>query len=294
MAYTVLVPVDDTTWTPGFISYLDQFATNEDCGFVLLRVIPDLTGIGSMDREQHLLEAEGLLEECAKQLAISRDRIWFNIEMGKPETVIPHRAMIERADLIVMTTHARKGISRILEGSVAESVMRIAPCPTLLCHTDVEPHPQLSDSRPLRVLVPLDNTRESAQILDAVIGLIPASNREIILYHALKGSSESDASGGGVEQEKAFIETCKQRLEHAGYRTRTVTTPCHSATSDIITKISELNVDMAAMATHGRSGLSRLLFGSVAESIMKHSNVPLLTVSTAPTLEATYQERYIG
>lgn len=294
MTYTILVPVEDTTWSSGFISHLNQLSTLENSEFVLLRVLPDLTGVIGMDIEQRLLEAEGMLDDCARHLDIPVDRIRFNIEMGKPDVVITQRAIIERADLVAMTTHARAGVSRILDGSVAESVMRVAPCPVLLCHIDVALHPEINDQRKLRVMVPVGSKHESADVLDAVIRLVPTENREIILYHSFTGTSEADNSGNSTDVEKAFIEQCRQQLVENGYQVVDIISSFKNPASDIAKKAREMDIDLVAMATQGKSGLSRLLFGSVAESILHNSACPLLTVSTAPAHEAEYRERYIG
>ena len=50
---------------------------------------------------------------------------------GIPHLQIPHTAKLKRADLIVMGTHGRSGLSRLFLGSVAERVIRLAPCPVL-------------------------------------------------------------------------------------------------------------------------------------------------------------------
>ena len=294
MAYTILVPVENTTWNSGFISHLNNLAKRDDSGFVLLRVLPDLTGVNAMEIDQRLLEAETMLDNCAKQLDISNDRIWFNLEMGDPETVITQRAIIEKVDLIAMTTHARAGMSRMLDGSVAESVMRVAPCPTLLFHTDTAPHPELENGQVMRILVPIDTNRESSYILESITQLVPAKHCEIILYHSFTGTSEADNSGISIKTEKTIIELCKQRFKQHGYKVSKIVSSFKSPASDIIKTIHEQQIDLIAMGTHGRSGLSRLLFGSVAESVLHHSACPLLVVSTSPTQEFEYKERYIG
>lgn len=60
------------------------------------------------------------------------------IKSGDPRDVINETAKELGADLIVMTTHGRRGVSRVLLGSVAESVMRTAPCPVLTLKQHVE------------------------------------------------------------------------------------------------------------------------------------------------------------
>ncbi|MGA8640822.1 MAG: universal stress protein [Candidatus Binatus sp.] len=57
-------------------------------------------------------------------------------EMGEPGNVIPDIAAKLPADLIVMVTHGRRGLARLIEGSIAEKVLRNAPCPVLAVRQD--------------------------------------------------------------------------------------------------------------------------------------------------------------
>ena len=56
--------------------------------------------------------------------------------MGEPGNVIPDIAAKLPADLIVMVTHGRRGLARLIEGSIAEKVLRNAPCPVLAVRQD--------------------------------------------------------------------------------------------------------------------------------------------------------------
>jgi nucleotide-binding universal stress UspA family protein len=58
--------------------------------------------------------------------------------MGDPATEIVRVAEEEKAELIVLGTHGRTGLSRILMGSVAEAVVRHAPCPVLIYRQDAD------------------------------------------------------------------------------------------------------------------------------------------------------------
>jgi nucleotide-binding universal stress UspA family protein len=74
---------------------------------------------GALDRAKEKLEQEGL--------TVSRF-----LRVGVPHEEIAALAQEEKSDLIVMTTHGRRGISHLLLGSVAERVIRTAPCPVLV------------------------------------------------------------------------------------------------------------------------------------------------------------------
>jgi nucleotide-binding universal stress UspA family protein len=72
--------------------------------------------------------------EALEKLAERRAHVQFGpgtVEVGDPRDTIVNTAQSLRADLIVMGTHGRRGLSRAMMGSVAEDVMRHAPCPVL-------------------------------------------------------------------------------------------------------------------------------------------------------------------
>jgi universal stress protein A len=61
------------------------------------------------------------------------------LEVGDPRTQIEEQARALGADLIVMGTHGRRGVKRLVLGSVAESVLRAAPCPVLVVREEAQP-----------------------------------------------------------------------------------------------------------------------------------------------------------
>jgi universal stress protein A len=95
--------------------YLDE-------GFVPARtgLLEDLQRQASLDLAQVLLEAQGAKVEISRQVVV-----------GIPYRTIVEVAAAEKVDLIVMATHGRTGLSHLVMGSVAERVVRTAPCPVL-------------------------------------------------------------------------------------------------------------------------------------------------------------------
>src|SRR6266511_5710538 len=91
-------------------------------GFVPARtgLLEDLQRQASLDLAQVLLEAQGATVEIRRQVVV-----------GIPYRTIVEVAAAEKVDLIVMATHGRTGLSHLVMGSVAERVVRTAPCPVL-------------------------------------------------------------------------------------------------------------------------------------------------------------------
>lgn len=291
MNATVLIPVEADTWTGAFVAELRHLLGASGNRAVLLHVVPDLTEIHPGDARRLLAEAQELLNACAGQLGLPQDRVRLEIQMGNPKTVIPQQAILAQAQLVAMTTHARKGIGRLIEGSIAEHVMRVCHCPTLLVHLESALRDPGKAGR--RVLVPIDISIDSSEIVDTLGGLLDPTGTEIVIYHDHLGASETDPVDHTTRAYR-FIVTQRQRLLAAGFKVTMASAAFTSPAADIAKKIRELDVDMVAMTTHGSTGLSRLVFGSVTESVLHHSDCPLLAVSRSPTHDLTYREEYLG
>jgi nucleotide-binding universal stress UspA family protein len=136
---TILVPTDFSEHAEAALAYAAGLAGPLDATIHLLHVIA-LTATGmpelgvvysSMDVEAATLAAQRKLDELAARY---RDRVALGptrVEIGDARLAIDQVAELLGADLIVMGTHGRSGLRRMLMGSVAESVVRTAPCPVL-------------------------------------------------------------------------------------------------------------------------------------------------------------------
>ena len=148
-----------------------------------------------------------------------------------------------------------------------------------------------------RILMPLDGSKMGEAALSYVNGLIlrlaPGETVEITLFHAITLVRHSvHYQGGGVmsipfredeldkfkEEAQAYLERVSKGLQHDK-----VTLVCKVAVNEnpaeaIIAAEKEVDADLVAMATHGRSGISRYTIGSVAEKVMRGGGVPVLMV----------------
>ena len=82
-------------------------------------------------REQLIEEAQRQLNDTAKRASAAKLTITTEALVGRPVAAIVRTAKARNADLIVMGTHGRSGVAHALLGSVAERVVRSAPCPVL-------------------------------------------------------------------------------------------------------------------------------------------------------------------
>lgn len=141
----ILVPVDFSTVSMQALEYAIDFAQPLDAEIVVLFVVEqfyyatpaDLYGPSvnvGMIAEEHQRAGRAQLEQLSKQLAKRKVRARTVMLTGTPYQGIVSAAKRVKADLIVMATHGRTGLTRMLIGSTAERVVRTAACPVLTVH----------------------------------------------------------------------------------------------------------------------------------------------------------------
>ncbi len=104
----------------------------------LLHVLPEAaTGMGSIGYEKEMEARKSKME--AFQKVIPGDVLYFSLyHQGRPAEIIEQVCKEKDIDLVVMTTEGRRGMSRILEGSITEEVVRVAPCPVFVLHQNTK------------------------------------------------------------------------------------------------------------------------------------------------------------
>ena len=139
-----------------------------------------------------------------------------------------------------------------------------------------------------RMLVPLDGSVSAEAILPFAEQVAGPLDAEIVLFRVLEPPSpiELVASAGVVSPDtftlrdmeaKRYLSEIERRLSKKGLRVRTRVT-FGSPAEEILAAAQSTSADLIAMATRGRSGLGRALFGSVAESVLRSSPVPVLLI----------------
>ncbi len=185
--------------------------------------------------------------------------------------------------LIALSTHGRSGLDRLLHGSVAEEVLRHAGCPVLTAN----PHalPPLEPTRPVRferILVPTDGSDRSRDILPAVREWARALDLEVTVMHVLHSRY------GDVDPEAIAAEFAEP-LRRSGLRVKTLAESGEPAERILRVAAAE-RFDLIALTTHGRTGLARLLYGSVTEEVLRSGACPVLVVrATAGVVHAAAQ-----
>jgi len=141
-----------------------------------------------------------------------------------------------------------------------------------------------------RVLVPLDGSRVAEAILPFIEQIAGPLDMEVLLVRVVPltsmdvvGMAKEAQAGAPILKEldaQGYLEPLVASLKAKGVRAGARVRIGDPAT-EIVAAAKEINADLIAMTTHGRSGLGRLLFGSVAEAVLRGSPIPVFLLRTS-------------
>ena len=299
----ILCPVDLSELSLRPLAYAGTLARWYDARLTALHVVPTFDPIevrdGALFDPVHVVQPiprEAVLEALrgvVETAGLAAGRVTLAAEAGNTATAIVEQAVATRADLLVMGTHGRSGFDRFLLGSVAEKVIRKAPCPVLT----VPPHA----SRPATgsvdeaidtILCPIDFSPSAAQAVGFALDLARQAGASVTFLHAIEWLAEEEprvegrfdvpefrqhlASGAG-EHMKAVI----AQETRPGDRTAHVVVSGR-AYREILRIASETPADLIVMGAQGRGGAGLTLFGSTTQQVVRQATCPVLTVRAAP------------
>ena len=136
-----------------------------------------------------------------------------------------------------------------------------------------------------RVLIPLDGSRLAEGILPFILQIAGPLDLEVVLVsvmqpiapQAIEGTAQFtvDDVAARLNEAREYLAVVAAGLRQRGVRVRT-DARYGQPVAQIVAAARETGADLIAMTTHGRSGLSRLIFGSVAEAVLRQAETPVL------------------
>lgn len=179
-------------------------------------------------------------------------------------------------ELIVMGTHGRTGLRRVLLGSVAEKVVRHAPCSVMVVRGEPMPFTD--------VLCPVDFSSSSRHAVELAAKLVRPGGSGLTLLHVIEApvsySGESFAPELMRELDKASAQALDKLAEHVRAKVEVpVTTRTrlgYAGAQTLAVLDDDPSYDLVVMGSHGRTGLKRALLGSIAEKIVRHASCSVL------------------
>jgi nucleotide-binding universal stress UspA family protein len=295
----LLIPLDGSEVAERVLPYSRFLATRLNLPPELLTVI-DITDVASRIPAEKTPFFADFLEkfrqrskEYLKVKANTFEGVPSNciVEQGAPAETIIEKAAADRGTLINMATHGYSGIKRWLLGSVAEKVLRGATNPLLLvraregARTDAE-----ADLR--SVIVALDGSELAERVLPVVADLAKRLPLHVILFRAysLPASalavepeaaylvSDEKLIAGLRDQAVDYLQKKAEAIKQNGVENVSVVAEYGLAADEIIALAKKTPQNLIAMCTHGYSGARRWVLGSVTETVVRHSEHPVLVI----------------
>jgi nucleotide-binding universal stress UspA family protein len=293
----ILLATDFSHCAERALSYALAIASSWNAELHVLHVLEVLSGMNSeypvnhMYVEQLRKEAAHDMIEIEKRATQSGLSIRIATEIGIPSQRIEALAAQTGVSLIVMGTHGRTGLEHVLVGSTAERVVRTASCPVLTAKVrgdaSSQPTAPADGIRFQRLLIPVDFSASSLEALEYGVQLARHAGSALTILHVLEpvayGLDFTLGSSLEWRTQKAYVEGRLEILRALctsnGIRAEHVLKAGIPADS-IRDYADRQQPDLVIMGTHGRRGISRLLSGSVAETMLRLAPCPVLTVRT--------------
>jgi len=245
---------------------------------------PHDTSLSGISAQQ--LQAQGANYLSLKKAEFLTNEIAIKAEVisGDPASVIVDAAVAEEVDLIIMSTHGYSGLDRFIMGSVTQRVLRHAPCPVMV----IRKRGVLE-----RVMITLDGSElaeaavepglELADQFEAMTTFLrvkePQSQPNFELVTQLEGI-EAGFGEHLLEDYYGSVDSylVKQQLQYADDRPIATATAYGDPVEAIIRHVQSEHINLLVMATHGRTGLNRWVYGSVAEKVLQRVDCAVLLI----------------
>jgi nucleotide-binding universal stress UspA family protein len=232
------------------------------------------TALGQMAEDAR----RGLDDAVQAARAAGARRVSGQMLTGVPWSKLVEEIEAQAFDLCVMGTQGLTGLARIMLGSVAEKVVRHAPCSVLVVRPDTEPKPFM------HVLVPTDFSDTATSALDLAAALAPPEGARITMLHVIEFPTGYPVVATIPDFARDLELHSAEALDRAAARiTERVTVPVVTKSrigypgAQIFAELEhDPSVDLVVTGSHGRTGIKRALLGSVAEKVVRHARCPVL------------------
>ena len=234
------------------------------------------------ERLARLRKLEALGTECR---ALGEIRVMTALEDGPVAPTLRDYARKFNVDLIVMSSHSRAGVKRITLGSVTDYLIRHTSIPVLV----VRPPASFIGATPeqtfSRIVVPLDGSVLAEQILPEVAALASRLKSSVSLLQVLTPLTYSQKEimqpglpwwDTDIAAADAYLARAARYLTGEGLTVSKDVVLSEDVATAILDYSARTGADLIALATNGVGGMSRLVFGTVADEVTRKSPSSLL------------------
>ncbi|MBI4300893.1 MAG: universal stress protein [Chloroflexi bacterium] len=289
----ILVPLDGSELAERILPYVSALAKSLESELLLLTVSD--TGESQIDAQQkahleRLAQATGapLIEyqrKVVERLQATGLQVRSKVTVGEAAEQILAVAAQEHAELIAMSTHGRSGLRRLQYGSITDKVLHATTVPLLLFRAKEQQVPLPSFAK---LLVPLDGSELAEHALSFAEELAKCFRSSISLLRVVPiphpayfgpeaGAYLMDLDDQLEQVAKDYLARQSQALRLRGLTTD-ATTLRGMAAERVMEFASENSIDLIVMCSHGRSGVARWVYGSVADKVLRETGIPVLVI----------------
>jgi nucleotide-binding universal stress UspA family protein len=285
----ILVPLDGSQLSETILPYARTLSKT-------LRLPVELLKVNDPDKLTAFsppMQGGDYLRGVAETLPAGAE-VHSSIELGEPAEVIVDIGAADSKSLIAMATRGHSGVERWYLGSVTNKVLHAAPNPLLLVR-ETDNQKIHGEATLKKLVVLLDGSDVAELVLPHVENLARAMELEVILVRVNPMPIEPPMTevypltmDSIIEQcreeAKAYLEKKTEELRAKGLERVSHVLLEGNVAGEIIDFAQKTLDNIVAMTTHGRSGVTRWLLGSVADKVIRHSGDPVLVVrATAPS-----------
>jgi nucleotide-binding universal stress UspA family protein len=277
---TILVPYDFSEEAEHAFDLAQQLAAIAKCKLKLVHIVEVPTAqsfstMGEMNLDStqlnqiYMIELVDKRKQQLKEIEAQHQNKPYQfktrISFGNPYAGISTEIAEIKADLVVMGSKGSAGLEELLIGSNTEKVVRHAICPVITVKQPV------NVASIKKIIFASDFSEETKMVIRHIKSLQELLGAELSLVK-INTPSFFETSKDSRVKIMEFIDS------HGLTNTQTVIYNSTSEEEGIIEYAEEINADMIAMATHGRTGFMHLLSGSIAEDVVNHAKRPVWTM----------------
>lgn len=290
----ILAPLDGTKRAEEAIPFARELASSPDAQIFLLHVEPPAAAV--IDE----IAIDNRMEAIAAELRAAGVKAHIVTEFGKAAPAIASAAELDKVDIIVLAPEPRNLLEGLRRPSVTANVLARTAAPVLIVPPNVrEASAKLLTFGGAQVIVPLDGSPLAEKALPLALRVARRYDRPLLLLRVIPpvqiiaAGPETyplvqDSHDMEIREAHEYLSKLRERL----LRTENVSVQTefsHGLPAEVILAMADARPDsVLVMSTHGRTGLARLLMGSVTLAVARKASIPLLIVpsATAPLAAA--------
>jgi len=278
----ILCPIDFSDTSIKALTYAGALASWYDAQLEVLHVVPAF-GEGPASREAIVAEVHRSVELAGA----THVNLTVLAQEGRARDLIAQRAQAQPADVIVMGTHGRSGVDRLLLGSVTERVLRIVTCPVLTVPASAGALTAGTVAFK-QIVCAVDHSPSALKALQYALELGRQANGRVTALYALEYMDPEEpcehVDFDIRKRRQHFIDHARQRL-HAQLAPE-ATTWCDieevvaidRAYKAVLTQAAAVGADLIVMGAQGTGGVELMLYGSNTQHVVRAASCPVLTV----------------